>query len=118
MLARVEDVLRATAGAIHHVGAVGSAAAMKLAVNTLYGVQVAVWAEMLALLERQGITAARAVELLNTLPTTSAALQLGGKLMAAGNYTPMFPIDLVEKDFGYALALAQSLGAPTPSTLR
>ncbi|MBC8076732.1 MAG: NAD(P)-dependent oxidoreductase [Chloroflexales bacterium] len=114
-LARVEAVLKATSRAIHHLGAIGSAAAMKLAVNTLYGVQVAIWAEMLALLDRQGIAPSHAVELLNTLPTTSPALQGAGTLMAQRNYTPLFPIDLVEKDFGYALATARALGVATPT---
>lgn len=114
-LARVEEVLKATSSVIHHVGGIGSGAAMKLAVNTLYGVQVAIWAEMLALLDTQGITPARAVEVLNTLPTTSPALQGAGKLMAAQNYAPLFPIELVEKDFGYALATARTLGVATPT---
>ncbi|GAB4199681.1 MAG: NAD(P)-dependent oxidoreductase [Roseiflexaceae bacterium] len=114
-LARVEPALRATAGALHHLGPVGSGAAMKLAVNTLYGVQVAVWAEMLALLERQGLPAEHTVALLNTLPTTSPALQAVGMLMMRGDYAPMFPIELVDKDFGYALELARSLGATTPT---
>jgi 3-hydroxyisobutyrate dehydrogenase-like beta-hydroxyacid dehydrogenase len=30
------------------------------------------------------------------------AMQVAGKLIAEKNYTPMFPIDLVEKDFSYA----------------
>lgn len=67
-LERVRPVLAATASAIHHVGPLGSGSAMKLAVNTLYGVQVAAWAEMLALLERRGMGSTQAVALLNSLP--------------------------------------------------
>ncbi|MCU0490320.1 MAG: NAD(P)-dependent oxidoreductase [Chloroflexaceae bacterium] len=114
-LARVQEVLQASASAVHHMGAVGTAATMKLAVNTLYGVQVAIWAEVLNLLERGGLPAARAVAVLNTLPTTSPAMQGAGNMMAAGNYAPMFPIELVDKDFGYAQALARALGATTPT---
>ena len=114
-LARVEAVFKATSSAIHHLGAVGSGSAMKLAVNTLYGVQVAIWAETLTLLEKQGITPTHVVEILNTLPTTSPALQGAGKLMAAHQYAPLFPIELVEKDFGYALATARALGVATPT---
>ncbi|MBC8160626.1 MAG: NAD(P)-dependent oxidoreductase [Roseiflexaceae bacterium] len=114
-VSRVRAVLETTSSVIHHLGAVGSAAAMKLAVNAQYGVQVAIWAEMLVVLEKQGISPDRAVEVLNTLPTTSPALQVGGKLMAAHKYAPMFPIDLVEKDFGYALSAAQALGVATPT---
>lgn len=113
-LERVRPALTATASAMHHIGPVGAAGAMKLAVNTLYGVQVAIWAEMLTLLERQGIGTTQAVEVLNTLPTTSPALQVAGRLMAAGTYAPLFPIALVAKDFGYALALAEGLGVASP----
>lgn len=113
-LERIRPVLAATASMIHHIGPVGAGSAMKLAVNTLYGVQVAAWAEMLVLLERRGIEADRAVAILNSLPTTSPALQVAGQLMAAASYAPLFPIDLVAKDFGYALALAEAAGASSP----
>lgn len=114
-LKRVAPLLAATSSAVHHLGAVGTGAKMKLAVNTLYGVQVAIWAETLALLDAQGIAVADAVQVLNTLPTTSPALQGAGKLMATGSYAPLFPIELVAKDFGYALATARALGAATPT---
>ena len=114
VLEKFKPLLAATSGAIHHVGVVGSAAAMKLAVNAQYGVQVAIWAEMLALLGRQEIAPESAVDILNTLPTTSPAMQIAGKLMAAKKYDPMFPIELVEKDFSYGLKLAENLKLKTP----
>lgn len=119
-LERVREPLQATASAFHHIGAVGAGTAMKLAVNAQYAVQVAIWAETMVLLERQGITAMRAVEVLNTLPTTSPALQVGGKLMAIQNYAPMFPIELVAKDLNYAQMAADALeiAAPTLAAVR
>lgn len=114
-LERVAPLLAATSSAVHHMGEVGAGATMKLAVNTLYGVQVAIWAETLALLDAQGIAVTDAVQVLNSLPTTSPALQGAGKLMAAGSYAPLFPIELVAKDFSYALAIARALGAATPT---
>ena len=114
VLEKIKPLLEATSRAIHHMGAVGSAAAMKLAVNAQYGVQVAIWAEMLAMLERLGIAPENAVEILNTLPTTSSAMQMAGKLMAAKNYDPMFPIELVEKDLSYGLKLSENIKLKTP----
>ena len=67
------------------------------------------------MLEKQGISTENAVEILNTLPTTSPALQIAGNLMAAKNFEAMFPIELVEKDFGYALDTAQSFELKTPT---
>jgi len=114
VLEKIRPLLAATSRAIHHMGAVGSAAAMKLAVNAQYGVQVAIWAEMLALLERLEIVPETAVEILNTLPTTSPAMQMAGKLMAAKKYDPMFPIELVEKDLSYGLKLAEKVKLKIP----
>jgi len=108
ILEKIKPLLAATSRAIHRMGAVGSAAVMKLAVNAQYGVQVAILAEMLTLLERLEIAPESAVEILNTLPTTSPAMQMAGKLMATKKYDPMFPIELVEKDFSNGLSLARS----------
>ena len=38
--------------------------------------------------------------------------------MAAERFEPQFPIALVAKDFGYAVAAAQALSAPLPLTQR
>ena len=112
---KIKPLLAATSGTIHHIGDFGAATTMKLAVNTMYGVQVAIWAEMLALLDRQEIGSETAVEILNTLPTTSPAMQMAGKLMAAKKYDPMFLIELVEKDLSYALKLAEDLKIKAPT---
>lgn len=115
VLEKTREVLQTNSGSIYHLGEIGAATAMKLAVNAQYGVQVEIWAETLSLLEKSGIAPATAVEILNHLPTTSVAMQVGGKLMTAKNYSAMFPIELVEKDFGYALNLAQSVALDTPT---
>jgi 3-hydroxyisobutyrate dehydrogenase-like beta-hydroxyacid dehydrogenase len=109
LLEEVRPILEATSGAIHHIGSIGQAAAMKLAVNSQFGVQVAIWAETLTLLEKQGIEMNKAVELLNTLPTTALAMQVMGKLMAEKKFAPLFPIELVEKDFGYTVEISNQV---------
>lgn len=105
------SVLLAAAGAaFHHTGPVGTASVMKLAINAQYGAQVAIWAETLSLLEKQGIATTDAISIINSLPTTSPALQFAGKLICEKQYAPLFPIDLVEKDFRYACATAADSG--------
>jgi 3-hydroxyisobutyrate dehydrogenase len=113
-LARARPALAAIGQAVHRIGPLGTASALKLAANTLYGVQVAAWAEMLALLNRQGITSSAAIEALSMLPMTSPAMQVAGRLMATRSYAPLFPIDLVDKDFGAAQAWAEGLGGRSP----
>ena len=114
VLDKAQPVLLAMGAAVLHVGGIGSGATMKLAVNTLFGIQVAAWAETLSWLEKSGIAAGDAVNILNTLPTTSPALQGIGKLMAAGNDDPLFPISLVAKDFGYATQFAHDQHSKSP----
>ena len=96
------------------------ATAMKLAVNALFGVQVAALAEVLALLRSAGIEEASAVETLSSMPITSPALKGVGGLMAKRTFDPLFPIELVEKDFGYVVDTAAHLSteAPTAQAVR
>ena len=50
-LARIQPVLETYSGAIRHTGPVGTAATMKLAINGLFAMQVAAFAEIVGLLE-------------------------------------------------------------------
>lgn len=108
VLARARNVLGESAAAIHHIGPVGAGMSMKLAANGIFGVQVAALSEILCMLEQAGISKKSAIDILNELPVTSPALKGIGTLMAAGNHTPLFPIDLVEKDFAYIQKLAKN----------
>lgn len=114
-LNKARPVLDANSKTIHFLGDYGSASVLKLAVNAQYSVQVALLAEILHLLERHGMDISHIVSILNTLPTTSPALQAAGKLMEAQNYNPLFPIDLVSKDLDYALKIADSLSLDVPT---
>ena len=113
-LERAKPVLAVLGGAIHHVGPVGQGTAMKLAVNAFFGVQVAAMGEVLGLLRRAGVATDAAAEILGALPVTSPALKGIAGLMAARNFAPLFPIDLVAKDFHYIAAAAQAAGADLP----
>lgn len=99
---------------IHHVGVVGQGMVMKLAVNALFGIQVAALAELLGMLSKDGINPAKAMECLGDLPVLSLAAKGAASLMVSQNHAPLFPIDLVEKDFRYVTQTAQSLESPIP----
>ncbi|MEL6468637.1 MAG: NAD(P)-dependent oxidoreductase [Cyanobacteria bacterium J06623_4] len=106
ILSRANATLSASASTIHHFGNAAQATAMKLAVNTLFGIQVAALAEILPMLTRQGIAVTDSISCLNEIPVTSPAMKGAGTLIAANKHHPMFPIHLVEKDFRYALTAA------------
>ncbi len=109
-LENVRPVLDVLGGVVHHVGAVGAGATMKLAVNAVFAVQAAALAELLAMLRGAGLNESEAVGILNALPTASPAAARVATLMTERAFTPNFPIDLVEKDLGYAVEVAQAFG--------
>ena len=107
-LTQVRDILNASSSGVYHIGEVGMGMTMKLAVNGLFGVQVAALGEVLGVLQRAGISVESAVNLLNEMPITSPALKGIGALVASGNYAPLFPINLGEKDLRYLERLGLS----------
>lgn len=106
-------LFEAMGSATHHVGAAGQGMAMKLAVNALFGVQVAAVAELLGSLAHAGIDRAAALEVLGALAVTSPAAKGVGGLMVRRDYAPRFPVALVHKDLGYAV---QAAGGAAPMT--
>jgi 3-hydroxyisobutyrate dehydrogenase len=104
---RAEPVLAAMGAKQLHTGAVGSGAALKLIANTLFGIQVVTMAELLGRMPSFGLDPAKAVELLAETPLLSMGAKGAAALMLADKRDAMFPVELVAKDFGYAIG-----GAP------
>jgi 3-hydroxyisobutyrate dehydrogenase len=119
VLQQAEPVLKAMGSAINYVGPLGSGALVKLSTNALLGVQVTVLAELIGLLERSDADVAGAIKAIaSTAAWSPAANYLSGSMLS-GNFAPQFPIELIEKDFGYAVAAAGSLeAAPTIAAAR
>lgn len=115
-LASAQPVLKAMGAAVHHVGEIGDGAAVKLAVNALFGIQVAALAEMIGSLRRSGLDIGRTMDVISATPVCSPAAKGAAASMLAGAFAPLFPIELVEKDFGYAVGVAQAQGASIPMT--
>jgi 3-hydroxyisobutyrate dehydrogenase len=111
---RARGILSALGEVAHHVGPAGAAATLKLAVNTLFGTQVAALAEMLVLLRRSGCDFAKTAEILASLPVTSPAAKGALSLMLSTSDAPLFPIDLVEKDLAYTLGQADEVSLAVP----
>lgn len=116
VLARVEPVLRVMGGAVHAVGPLGSGAVVKLAVNSLFGIQVAAMAELIALMHGCGLDPAAALEVIGATPVCSQAAKGAGVAMLGDAFPPLFPVDLVAKDFNYIAATAAGVDARLPMT--
>lgn len=107
VLKRVEKLLSANATAIHHVGTEGNGHGLKLIANGIFGMQVTALCETLSLLKTLNINKKEAINILNQLPITSPALQGIGLSINNKHYNPLFPINLVEKDFKYLSELIE-----------
>jgi len=111
---KAATLLKAMGPAIHHVGPLGSGALAKLCTNTLLGVQATVIAELLGTLRRAGADAERILEVVASTAVWSPIASRHANAMLASNFTPMFPVELIEKDFRYTLEAAGSTeAAPT-----
>lgn len=113
-LAEVRCLLSTMGSAIHAIGPAGHGAAMKLAVNAYFAIQLAALGEIFGLLRHCGLAEAEAAALLDGLPVMSPAAKAAAAAMVQRNYAPMFPIALVEKDLLYAAQAADGSGADLP----
>lgn len=109
-----EPILKAMGSAAHHAGEVGAGAKLKLAVNALFGIQVAAMAEIVGILKAQKMDLPRAVEIMSATPVMSMAAKGAAASMLSGNFPAMFPVELVEKDFGYVHQAASEVGQAVP----
>lgn len=107
-------IIDVNAGASKHVGALGDAAIMKLAINGLFAAQVAAYGEVVGFVERSGLDPAAAIETFSALPITSPGLQRILGLIGERCYEPNFPVHLVAKDLNYLVATASEVGASVP----
>src|SRR6266436_2808924 len=110
-----ESIFRVIAHRYFHLGPSGSGATMKLVVNTLLGVGMQAIAEGVALGEKAGLDRNRLLDVLSQ--TAVVAPAHAGKLQRAmkSDYSPQFPMRLMNKDFGLILNLAAAVGARMPA---
>lgn len=101
-VASATPLLRAMGTMIHHLGPSGSGALTKLAANVLFGIQVAAMAEIIPMINAHGGTSARIIDALMATPVASPAAKAAAAGMLAEAFAPLFPVEIVAKDFGYA----------------
>jgi len=101
-----EPLFQAVAKQYFLLGGSGSGTAMKLVVNTLLGVGMQAIAEAVVLGEKSGLDRKRLLEVLSHTALIAPA-HLGKLARIANNdYTPQFPLRLMNKDFQLILRAA------------
>jgi 3-hydroxyisobutyrate dehydrogenase len=111
-----EPIFRTIAKQYFHLGAPGAGTAMKLVVNTLLGVGMQAIAEAVVLGEKAGLDRERLLEVLSKTAVIAPAHV--GKLarVAVYDYSPQFPLRLMNKDFELILKAAAKEHVSMPAT--
>jgi 3-hydroxyisobutyrate dehydrogenase len=111
-----EPIFHAVAKQYFLLGGPGSGTAMKLVVNTLLGVGMQAIAEAVALGEKAGLDRERLLEVLSQTAVIAPA-HVGKLAKAAHNdYSPQFPLRLMNKDFQLILTTAAQERVHMPAT--
>jgi 3-hydroxyisobutyrate dehydrogenase len=86
------------------------AATVKLAVNTLFAIQVTALAEVTASFVHYDKTS-EFIDIITSLPICSPALNAAAQMIKSQQFAPLFPIELVTKDLNYFLNNRAQQGA-------
>jgi len=114
-LERARPYLEAIGPTITHVGPVGLAKSMKIAVNLGLAVQMLAFAEAVALAEKAGVDRARAVEVLLKSVIASPMVKYRGPFVLGMPEEALFDVDMIQKDLRLALDMARASGVALPS---
>jgi len=109
-LAAARPVLSVLGRDTIHFGPTGSGAVMKLINNFMAGVQVASFAEGLALIDRCGLDRQKAMAVLTEGVPGSPMVKRVAAKVTSGDFTPNFMLRLMAKDLGYAVEEGQRYG--------
>ncbi|HEY7038874.1 MAG TPA: NAD(P)-dependent oxidoreductase [Methylomirabilota bacterium] len=115
VLERARPFLLAIGPTTTHVGRVGLAKSMKIAVNQALAVQMLAFSESVLLAEKAGIDRARAVEVVVKSVVASPMVKYRAPFVLGMPAEPLFDVDMIQKDMRLALDLARATGVALPS---
>jgi len=115
VLERARPYIEAIGPTITHVGRVGLAKSMKIAVNQGLAVQMLSFAEAVLLAEKAGVERARAVEVLLKSVIASPMVKYRGPFVLGMPQEAWFDVDMIQKDLRLALDMARASGVTLPS---
>ncbi len=114
-LERVRPYLTAIGPTITHVGALGLAKAMKLAINQGLAVQMLAFAEAVVVAEKAGVARERAVEAVLRSVVASPMLKYRGPFVLGMPAAAWFDVGMMQKDLMLSLDLGRAVGVPLPT---
>ena len=108
------DVIVAIAPRWHHIGPTGSGGRAKLAINLILGINRAALAEGLVFAERMGLDPAAFLAVARESAAYSQIMDIKGKKMLAGDFSPQGYVAQSLKDFSLMLEQARRLKQQLP----
>ncbi len=108
------DIFRALTEKIFYLGATGNGSRAKLASNLILGLNRLVLAEGLVFASKLGLELQAFLEMLKVTPAYSVAMDVKGKKMLEGDFTPQAKIRQHHKDVSIILKYAQKYGQELP----
>ena len=116
-LERVRPYLIAIGPTVTHVGALGLAKTMKVAINLGLAVQMLAFSEAVLLAEKCGIPRERAVESIKKSVVASPMVKYRGPFVIGGMPRhAWFEVPMMQKDLQLALDLGHTVGVALPTT--
>ncbi|MEY8751400.1 NAD(P)-dependent oxidoreductase [Alkalicoccobacillus gibsonii] len=109
---QAEPVMKAYGAYIVHVGAIGSGTVVKLLNNMLIGVHQAALAECYVMAEKAGVDPAVAYDLIQKSAGFSKSMDWAVDAILDREFDARFSINLLHKDIGLALNLAEEIDMP------
>ena len=107
-----EKALEAIGNKIFHMGAIGSAAVIKVITNMLAFIHLVADAEALMLAKRGGLDLGQAWKAITASSGNSFVHETEGQLILNGSYDIAFTMDLALKDLGFAMNFGKEFGVP------
>jgi 3-hydroxyisobutyrate dehydrogenase-like beta-hydroxyacid dehydrogenase len=108
-------VFQAIAAKYFRLGPSGAGTTMKLVVNAMLGIGMQAIAEAVAMGEKAGLSREILLQVLAQTALIAPAYQGKFPRMAQRDYSPQFPLPLMNKDFRLILQLAGEVGAAMPA---
>lgn len=116
VVSRARPLVDSLTDTMFHIGDVGAASRMKLAINLVLGLQRAALAEALALASAVGLDESLTLEVLKASPAYSRVMDTKGEKMLSGDFTPQARLAQHRKDVELMLSLGERCGQNLPLT--
>lgn len=114
VLEKATDALNAMGRKIVHMGPGGAGSQTKLAHNTIVGINMAAFAEGIAMAAKAGVAPDQFVDVVLNGAANSRQAELKAARILSGDFSVQFGLGLMLKDLNLASRLATEIGAPSP----